>query len=136
VAVEKLAHLDFAKTASRQEALKRFFRVSWTFCTTRFLTFLRKSEFFNSQGDYHHYLLISRKCAKRISQHLSGLDLLRWPGLDKFIRLGHGTGSTTRSIAAVLPIATARDFGPATLNEFIKMELFPLHQSRIPVLEE
>src|SRR5580700_12071168 len=33
---------------------KRFFPVSWTFSITRFLTFLRKTEFFNSHSSSHH----------------------------------------------------------------------------------
>ena len=32
---------------------KRFFSVSWTFSITRFLTFFRKTDFFNSHRDYH-----------------------------------------------------------------------------------
>ena len=54
----------------------------------------------------------------------------------KFIRVEHGIWQYTRSIVTVLPIATARDFGPATANEFIKMELFNPDQSWTPVLEE
>ena len=41
---------------------KRFFSASWTFSITRFLTFFRKTDFFNSH---------------RIYQHLSGPE---WPG--------------------------------------------------------
>jgi hypothetical protein len=48
VAVEKLAHSEFAKIGSRQEALQTIFSVSQTFSSTRFPTFFRKTEFFNS----------------------------------------------------------------------------------------
>ena len=51
VAVEKLAHSEFAKIESRQEALQTIFPVSWTFSITRFSTFSRKTEFFNISNE-------------------------------------------------------------------------------------
>jgi hypothetical protein len=54
VAVEKLAHSEFAKLDRVRKLYKRFFPVSWTFSITRFSTFFRKTDFFNSHKDYHH----------------------------------------------------------------------------------
>ena len=51
---------------------KRFFSASWTFSITRFLTFFRKTDFFNSHRDYHYLSRFEIAGAKRISRHLSG----------------------------------------------------------------
>jgi hypothetical protein len=48
VAVEKLAHFDFAKTASRQEALKTIFQSVLGIFYHPIFDFFRKTDFFNS----------------------------------------------------------------------------------------
>jgi hypothetical protein len=70
VAVEKLAHFDFAKTASHQEALQTIFPSLRDISITRFSTFFRKTDFFNSHRDYHHLSHSEIGGGKRISQHL------------------------------------------------------------------
>jgi hypothetical protein len=52
VAAEKLAQREFAEIASRQEALQTIFPSLLDICITRFSTFLRKTEFFNSHRIY------------------------------------------------------------------------------------
>jgi hypothetical protein len=50
---------------------KRFFPVSWTFSITRFSTFFRKTDFFNSHSSYHHLSQIEIASDNPCSRHLS-----------------------------------------------------------------
>jgi hypothetical protein len=54
VAVEKLGHQEFTEIGSRQETLPTIFQVFWTFSTSQFSAFFRKTDFFISRKDYHH----------------------------------------------------------------------------------
>jgi hypothetical protein len=54
VAVEKLARHKFAEIASRQEALQTISPSRLDFSITRFSTFIRKTDFFNTHRDYHY----------------------------------------------------------------------------------
>ena len=54
MAVEKLALNEFAEIASRQQALQTIFPSALDIFYLRFLTFLRKTDFFNSHSSYYH----------------------------------------------------------------------------------
>jgi len=54
VAVEKLAHCDVTKTASRQEALQTIFPSLLDIFYRPIFDFFRKIDFFNSHSSYYH----------------------------------------------------------------------------------
>ena len=66
VAVEKLAHFDFAKTVSLQEALQAIFPSLLDIFYTRFSTFFGGTDFFNSHRISQHLSIFRRKSTEDV----------------------------------------------------------------------
>ena len=101
---------------------KRFFSVSWTFSITRFLTFFRKTDFFNSHTSSHHLSQREIGSDNPCSRHLSR---------SRRKRAKDNNFLTAPSLLAVLPSTFAQclipririDLAPLRVEAAIRLEM-------------